>query len=63
MREQRHKSKCGVLCYYPQKITLFFLNKLLNRHDYALKNGCQGEPTTLHLYVKLMYIENFFCLS
>ena len=63
MREQRHNSEIGVYYYYPQKITLFFLNKLLNRHNYTLKNGHQREPTTLHLYVKIMYIEHLFCLS
>ena len=54
--------KLAFLCYYPQKITLFFLNKLLNHYNYTLKNGYQGEPTTLHLYIKIMYIKNFFCL-
>ena len=55
--------KVAFLCYYPQKIMLFFLHKVLNRHNYILKNDHQGEPTTLHLYVKIRYIENLFRLS
>ena len=47
----------------PSEDKAIFLNMLLNRHNYTLKNCYQVEPTTLHLYVKIMYIENFFCLS
>ena len=39
---------------------LFFLYKRLNRHNYTLKIGHQGGPTTLNVYVKIMYIENLF---
>ena len=59
MREQRHNSKIGVF-YFPHKIMLFFLYKRLNLHNNTLKNGHQGRPTTLNVYVKIMYIENLF---
>ena len=51
------------LSYYPHKIPLFFLHKCFFRHNYAHKNSYQRWPATLNLYVKIMYIENFFCLS
>ena len=63
MREQRHNFKTGVFMLLPSEDNAIFLHKWLNRHNYTLKNDHQGEPTTLHLYVKIMYIENFFCLS
>ena len=48
------------LSYYPHKITLFFLHMWLNRHNYTLKNGHQRRPTTLKLYVKVIYVENLY---
>ena len=47
MREQRHNSKIGVFLCYPYYITLFFLQKYLNRHNYTLKNGYHGSSTAL----------------
>ena len=51
MREQRHISKKYVFKLLPSKDIAFFSTSGYNSLNYTLKNGHQGGPTTLNIYI------------